>query len=62
MYLLRGVQDSGKKINKYLMLFYMKNGIDTSNILLKDQHILSTDDFIVNGKYKFDPRKLVTIS
>ena len=58
MYLLRGVPGSGKSTKSNAIL--SENGIDISNIFIKNQHILSTDDFfIVNGKYKFDPRKLV---
>lgn len=58
MYLLRGVPGSGKSTISNAIL--SENGIDASNIFIKNQHILSTDDFfIVNGKYKFDPRKLV---
>ena len=58
MYLLRGVPGSGKSTISNAIL--SENGIDTSNIFIKNQHILSTDDFfIVKGKYNFDPRKLV---
>ena len=57
MYLLRGVPGSGKSTKSNAIL--SENDIDISNILIKSQHILSTDDFfIVDGKYKFDPRKI----
>lgn len=58
MYLLRGVPGSGKSTKSNSIL--SEYGIDTSNIFIKNQHILSTDDFfIVDGKYKFDPKKIV---
>jgi uncharacterized protein YueI len=57
MYLLRGVPGSGKSMKSDSIL--LENGINPADTIIRNQHILSTDDyFIINGKYKFNPSKL----